>query len=762
MILLNQLIQYLKITDDLSRRDIEAKKVYIKKGEPLNLSISIDTIVSAEKRIGKIFFLKEYSKAFSLDLVRKIDESTEVTNFSQIDSFKVSFEFDSYGFVRNMIKNMNTKETFKVFHLLDMGITSGKNYKLCACVGTSVEVPCYPPLRCSEKIFPKDSDSETEAQLKSLNFFSDFFAEDSLWSKYWEDSRVYSTKLRTYMTTGVRPSKGLNDQDKEKSFNFINNVYPEQTKLLNYRWHGGGYDVSPFEIKHNKTFIYKTFKRWYRGGVGLGAGPTVPELTSNLDWPYELWTSGGIHYGEMYMMYDLDNNSQFIFHMRKSGEVGIGFPIPLELKGFSIGTYGTNCHKDVPHSCHIYGKNRDDNNWTEILFYGGTLGRCRTSKLTIDTGGNRYELYKFSWDTTHYGLDTRISEIKWKFNTLAEDGYYFYNYDADETTVRYFTDIAKTETQFNFSKDEPILESLLGPKHCIQWKKNEDGTNGPCIRYGYGDNNSQGPYGDWLLPEEEMDQYVDNGTDPEELPLNSFMTIGVVGDIEPTAGDNGECTKCSRLSLEAQPNPEDAFYLATYFSGKVFDRLVYNGGVGNEHRYALPFYLFLEEQNWTLDDFMEIYKPYIDILRDDISKKMYSSESIESRNFCEFYDINNICEFDNISVYIPSYVSYDGNTRNNVTAHKKKLITTQGGNDTIIDLPPETMQYGATTISLNSGEFVSRVTVNKAVNVLISEYTKINIEMTPNNSFLLDEDIYLRLSIGDYTFIEERDFDYGI
>ncbi|MCK5850111.1 MAG: hypothetical protein KAH23_04285, partial [Kiritimatiellae bacterium] len=106
------------------------------------------------------------------------------------------------------------------------------------------------------------------------NFYTDFFLEagedrTSIFEQWAYNRDVTRIMINRYLDKGY-PSYS----DAHKCFNYINNIYPEQSSIMDYRWKYGGYDVTWFEYRINKTYVYQTFSSWYTG--------VVPETTKEV------------------------------------------------------------------------------------------------------------------------------------------------------------------------------------------------------------------------------------------------------------------------------------------------------------------------------------------------------------------------------------------------------------------------------------------------------------------------------------------------
>ena len=103
------------------------------------------------------------------------------------------------------------------------------------------------------------------------SFYTDYFYEQggepdriSIFDQWMYNPDITRILTNNYLNKGF-PSYNSTRNSSPLSYNYINNIYPEQTKLMDYRWRYGGYDITWLEYRLNKTYVYATFSSWYKG-----------------------------------------------------------------------------------------------------------------------------------------------------------------------------------------------------------------------------------------------------------------------------------------------------------------------------------------------------------------------------------------------------------------------------------------------------------------------------------------------------------------
>lgn len=729
--------------------------VNMKSSDSIEFFISSRYSAGTEYRIGKIFILEEEYRAFLIDLVKESNGHI-FRSYDAVESLSLDVEFDAYRFVRNLLLSVKNYQFFNVLELLTRGIVASANgYKTCVYGDTNRIIECSRQKK--REIFEPNGGWDS---IGEYNFFRDFFltekdGQDSLWNQWRGNSEVLNAITRYYIDHGFekRPENALFNG----SYNYYNNIYPEQTELLDYRWHENGYSISQHEIKVNKTFIYKTFRDWYNGSASDLEVPLIPILDSNDDWGGELWSSSNCCNDDIYMLYDgvvstSPGQNEFVVNGARNGYVGIGFLYPVIMSKLTVNV-GNHQYSgsDAPSYVSIYARN-ENTGWVKLASCPGQCvpidGRVKTIELPAE---NAYRYYEFRWQSTRSWGWSRISNMQWYAAPAQESNFEYY---ADEKTVKYFTDIAKTELQNIFKRDEHILIDLLGPLECVRVNSDNE-----CVKYAYGgEASSPSPGTPWDMPSPED---IIATALPGDWPENSFLVVkpSMFANVSfKLATSDAFRETVYSVGLTA----EDAFYSVFYFNGVVGGQHVYNNAIGNEYRYAMPFKSFLDEQGWTIDDFMDIYSDHIDEFVSDLYDAITENVEINPKDFCEFYDVNHRSPFDGIYVYIPKIptVEIPNGVSPRITVRKKKAVSDEYGNITILDSDTIILQGDQVDIPLNKDEYVHSVTVINAMRVLISDFMRIKVTMNLKDAFNNEDNIRFRISANDFTYLSMRDFVY--
>ncbi len=212
---------------------------------------------------------------------------------------------------------------------------------------------------------------------------------------------------------------------------------------------------------------------------------------------------------------------------------------------------------------------------------------------------------------------------------------------------------------------------------------------------------------------------------------------------------------------------EDAFYAVFYFNGIVGGQHIYNGATGNEYRYAMRFDEFLNEQKWTIDEFMEIYSDHVNVFRRGLYESAIEGGcSIHPKDYCEFYDVNHRSPFDDIRIYIPkppimgdTFETIDIITEK-VKVTKSKAIFDVHGDVTIENVETIEVEHDQIDIPINKDEFISNVSFKNSLRVIVSDFMRIKAEITLKDSFNDEDNIRLRIATNDFTYLSMRDFLY--
>jgi len=247
--------------------------VDIERGDELEFYVAIKHRQEGDKRYGTILHLEEEFLSFGFDFV-EVNQGVPFRNYDNIDTIEIETIFDDFGFIRNLLLSMMNKQLYHVLEFISMPHmeTNTEWFRICACEPDRViETSCkYPSCRENMSSWEfKPSGwwgQETRPPEGYYNFLTDFFMEpggeqrESIFNQLMYNEYIVGILTRRYLTRGYY-SYG----DTNLCFNYINNIYPEQKSIMDYRWRYGGYDVTWLEYRLNKTFVYNTFRSWYKG-----------------------------------------------------------------------------------------------------------------------------------------------------------------------------------------------------------------------------------------------------------------------------------------------------------------------------------------------------------------------------------------------------------------------------------------------------------------------------------------------------------------
>ena len=562
--------------------------------------------VDSSGRMGKILSLEENYKIFMLDMVQEVDGES-FRNYDNIDSISVETEFDAYGMIRNTLLENKTNELYKILTLIGMNSIWGRTR-----IKEAMERKMMEPerIRFAQENSPKDSTYGVPPPKgfwsdggwpipEYYSFLTDFFIDPNersrvpMWTQFIQSKYIRSGYTHEFLESGF---SGL-----EKNYNYTNNIYPEHTALLDYRWKNGGFDITPEEFRSVAPEIFERFSSWYLG--------------------------------------------------KKS-------------------------------------------------YLGGT------SSLTP--------------------------------------------FKADGRTVAGFTGIGKTEYYDVFKRDEYILTGLLGPRHCVGQ------SDSGCQMYGYGD--------DWDASEEDKNSLLFNLNNPSGIQIDRVASENIFfvmrADQFSQMSDSVIQSELSRQRIADSGSPDtiEAMFSIRQNFGKMGGQTIYSKGEGNEHRYFMPFNSFLDEQGWTIDDFMEVYKTEIDACIGNLRESVSSDEIARVKDYSEFYDSDRKAPFDGIQHYIPIPITMKEGGSTFVKIEKKRVEVDQDGNETIFNVPktilPATSSF---RLEMDKNEFVDSVSV-EACSILVSTFMKTKIRLKFNDQFPTLDKVKIRVFTSDFTFMNEREF----
>lgn len=615
----------LKVIGDLSERGIgffhdrefkyeivQNSEINVSKGGEVELFVGIKHRYGGNKRYGKILILEENYLAFMVDLVEE-SQGEFFRNFDNIESIEMNVEFDEHAFLRNMLIGMMDKQFYHVLEFISKPHMFNEIESLYSCgceperrVFVDCENPLCRPNASTGKggvwrFFPSGWwGQEDKYPNGQYLFFRDYFYDiggepdrDSVFEQWIYHDDIKRMNTNKYLDSGF------------VGYNYVNNIYPEQESIMNYRWRYGGYDVTWLEYRLNKTYVYNTFNSWYDGN-----------------------------------------------------------------------------------------------------------GYGNTSKLIIE---------------------------------------------ADEQTVKGHTDLAKTDTKYMYNREEHILSELLGPRECVFMDEYNN-----CLSYRYGE----------ILPITQEDVYIwgedytqtilsDNWPD-SEVPENRFIVLQNDSFVNLSSTYINSGTFFNLMNHPHSISAADAFFSVEHSDGKIGGRYIYNNGLGNEHRYFMPFRSFLIEQGWSIDDFMSIYSSLMSERKYELREGVSVGTNMRIHDFSEFYDKNHKAPFDGIRFYIPLIPTYSPDTSASVDfiAGKSVVNISQNGEETISPSDSEYITPGQFDMPINKDEFISSIEIPKSMRVLISDYMKIRINIKFKDIFSTVHETKLRISGTDFTYLSEREFEY--
>ena len=234
-------------------------EVDIIQGSTAELFIGVNHRTENNKRYGKILSLEENVFSFMVDVVEEV-EGTYFRNYDNIESITMETIYDSRGFLRNILSGMMSNQVFEVFEFITRDhISRELAFQICANEDETRILSCRNEY--SHSVFSPDGwwgSYDTWPPSEYYNFYTDFFYDKnedddriSIYDQWRSNEVVNKIIIAKYIYNGFH------------GYNYINNVYPEQTEIIDYRWHYGGYDITWNEYKVNTTYIHNTFRGWY-------------------------------------------------------------------------------------------------------------------------------------------------------------------------------------------------------------------------------------------------------------------------------------------------------------------------------------------------------------------------------------------------------------------------------------------------------------------------------------------------------------------
>jgi len=320
-------------------------------------------------------------------------------------------------------------------------------------------------------------------------------------------------------------------------------------------------------------------------------------------------------------------------------------------------------------------------------------------------------------------------------------------YKADERTVKYFTRIGKVELDPIYNRDRPILERLLGPLTCLTM------FNGTCREWGFGESG---------LGDDTTIQDIYSFANPDG-DLNAietadyFKVLSAPGFVAMSNEEIQSETSYNAL-LNKGPHPIEAMYCIDHSFGMMGGQTIYDNGAGTEYRYSLRFKTFLEQQGWTLDDFISLYSvPINDRIEELMKTLVLKNEPVRVRDFSEFYSKDMKAPFDGIEHYIPVPLQLQiGNAVPRIKVSKKRVEFTPGGEEIIHNVGEETLPANSFTLGIDKDEFVSSITVD-SLSVLLSRFMTTKVKIRFKDGIPNLDQVKVRLFTSDFTYMNERE-----
>ena len=701
--------------------------VKMKSSDEISFFLSVRHGTDSDNRIGKIFILEEEFKTFIIDMIRD-DNGVPIRAYDAVESLKTEVMFDSHGLARSIIFGMRHEQFYKVldflFRRLSVTEDNDELYSTCVINETTKRISCTnvnsSTVETNSIIYPEDD-----------FFFNDFFKEftpgesKSLWQQVREDDNVKTAVWSGFANFGFPGNK---------RFNYLNDIYPEITSVLDYRWHNGDNTLSEYEMRVLKPSIYSELSSWYSSSQLPSKISVLPKIKSDNDLNkvpgIKSITSSPIYSGNLSNIFDrtrsVERGKNDLIFQNTSSAVYFEFMEPVKLGKVKItaGDYdGSNYHS--PYYTAVHYKDSEAGSWHRLNYTWRGPSKDSDVVLNFNTGEHLYYRVYFNGSYSQYA----ISDIELYTSDFTIDTFVF---KADKYTVSGFTDIAKVDNKINWEKSSSTLDSLISPLSCYSTNYKGECTNGEYGVQPAGEHN------------ENVFKIILND-DARYSPPSFFSGFG-------------------QYEYEQHGVPAEFAFSSLFYGkdSKLGGKMIFNGGAGNAHKYAMRFDNFLLQKGWTFDDFIEEYSEYIDALASGMEDMIYESSSVYNRDYCEFYNVNNRSPFDDISVYIPKVFNKPEtaqNEDNRIIVTKQKVIFDQDGEiDSIESLPPEKIEHEQIALDINKDEFVSNVSVPKALRVFVSDFTKIKVTIKLKPSFNDDPYIKMRISTNDFTFMTERNY----
>jgi hypothetical protein len=235
----------------------------------LSVYFGAKSYISSNLRKGKVFSFVEGYRYLMLDLVE--DNSGEYfRNFDNIESMSLEVILDSRRLLMNILHKYIDSETWITLELLNKyGMVgnskdNAKAMRTCLCEPDRIqEVSCDGAAICQTWEW-KPTGYWGTGWPEQYSFYLDFFQDEnsvykSIWEQYIENDYIKGAKTRSYLTYGSRTPYGSGVWN----YNYQHDVYPQHDAVLAYRWHYGGFDITPYEMRVLKPEIYNRFSQWY-------------------------------------------------------------------------------------------------------------------------------------------------------------------------------------------------------------------------------------------------------------------------------------------------------------------------------------------------------------------------------------------------------------------------------------------------------------------------------------------------------------------
>lgn len=238
-----------------------------------------------------------------------------------------------------------------------------------------------------------------------------------------------------------------------------------------------------------------------------------------------------------------------------------------------------------------------------------------------------------------------------------------------------------------------------------------------------------------------------------------------------TSCDNGGGATYYITGEPAHPRSLSSYiHAVTHSDGRVGAYDFYGGGAGKEHLFFGTVAYMREQLGLSEDDYYAMLRPSVVKKGLDIVHSCIDDFKVRNRIFCEFFDLEHACPFDDVEAYVPIplqlstmqpeeiYMNTGVPAPSNAysyVVYKRRYEEDEYGNVTLIDLPEEHYPIGTFAIPFNKNEYVHRVFVKKAFHTFVSRdhivHIKVRFKKMPNRM----QNIRFRVFSANHLFGKE-------